>query len=51
MPTYEFICEKCDKPFSLILSISEYEKKDFCCPKCGDKEVKQQVTAFQTKNP
>lgn len=49
MPTYEFICEKCNKPFSLILSISEYEKKNFRCPGCGNTDVKQQVTSFQTK--
>ncbi|MEW6665260.1 MAG: zinc ribbon domain-containing protein [Thermodesulfobacteriota bacterium] len=49
MPTYEFQCEKCKKPFSLILSISEHEKKGFRCPKCGDTDVKQLVTGFQTK--
>lgn len=49
MPTYEFFCEKCNKPFTQILSISEHAKKDFRCPECGNTEVKQQVTAFQTK--
>jgi putative FmdB family regulatory protein len=49
MPTYEFLCEKCNKAFSLILSISEYEKKGFRCPQCGNTDVKQQVTSFQTK--
>jgi len=48
MPTYEFICEKCKKPFTLIMKISEYEKKNFVCPKCKSKKVKQQVTSFQT---
>ena len=48
MPTYEFECEKCKKGFSLILSISEYEKKKFRCPKCKGTKVKQLVSSFQT---
>ena len=28
MPTYEFVCEECNKPFTLIISIEEYEKKE-----------------------
>jgi putative FmdB family regulatory protein len=49
MPTYAFLCQKCKKSFSLILSITEYEKKGFRCPKCGGTDVKQEITAFQTK--
>jgi len=48
MPTYEFICEKCKKPFTLIMKISEYEKKKFQCPKCKSRKVKQKITSFQT---
>jgi len=48
MPSYEFICEKCNKPFSLIMSISEYEKKKFRCPNCKSTRLKQQISAFQT---
>ena len=47
MPTYEFLCENCKKTFSVILSLSDYEKKKYKCPKCDSKKVKQQVTAFQ----
>ena len=46
MPTYEFVCEKCKKNFALMMSISEYEKKKFRCPKCKSTKVKQQVSAF-----
>jgi putative FmdB family regulatory protein len=49
MPTYEFSCEKCNKPFTLILSISEYEKKGIRCPKCLSTKVKQRITPFQVK--
>jgi putative FmdB family regulatory protein len=48
MPTYEFYCQKCKKPFSVILSIAEYEKKKFQCPKCKGKKLEQQISAFQT---
>jgi len=49
MPTYEFICEKCKKPFILILSIMEHAKGKFQCPKCENDEVKQQISSFQAK--
>jgi len=48
MPTYEFICEKCKKPFTMIMKIAEYDKKKFQCPKCKSNKVKQQITSFQT---
>jgi putative FmdB family regulatory protein len=48
MPTYEFVCEKCKKRFTLILKIAEYEKKDFRCPKCKSKKVTQKIAGFQT---
>lgn len=48
MPTYEFYCETCKKTFSVIISISEYEKKRINCPKCKGKKIKQQITSFQT---
>ena len=48
MPTYEFFCEKCKKAFEVTVSISDYEKKKYKCPKCGGKRVNQQITAFQT---
>ncbi|MFC1838121.1 FmdB family zinc ribbon protein [Thermodesulfobacteriota bacterium] len=49
MPFYDFLCEKCKKVFILTLSISEYEKKNFKCPKCKSVNVKQQLTNFQVK--
>ncbi len=48
MPVYEFECEKCNNTFTLVMSVKEYEKKDFRCPKCKTVKVKQVVTPFQT---
>ncbi len=49
MPTYEFMYLKCEKPFTVFVSISKYEKDDFRFPECKSKKVKQQITPFQTK--
>ena len=47
MPTYEFVCDKCGKSFSVILSLADYEKKKYACPACKSKEITQQITTFQ----
>lgn len=47
MPSYDFKCEKCNKKFTLTLTISEHEKTKFRCPKCKSTRVKQQISSFQ----
>jgi len=47
MPTYDFRCQKCNKKFTLALTISEYEKTKFRCPKCKSTRVTQQISPFQ----
>lgn len=46
MPTYEYFCSSCKKPFTVTMSISEYEKGKVKCPDCGKGRVKQQITSF-----
>ena len=46
MPSYEYICKECKKRFTLILSISEYEKARPACPKCKSKKVEQVPATF-----
>ncbi|MEO8232431.1 MAG: FmdB family zinc ribbon protein [Ignavibacteriota bacterium] len=47
MPTYDFKCKKCNKKFSLSLSISEYSnKKSFTCPKCKSISVMRIFSGF-----
>jgi putative FmdB family regulatory protein len=48
MPTYEFLCGKCKKKFSLIMSVSEFEKSKTRCPKCNSTDVKRRISSFQT---
>jgi len=49
MPTYEYKCFKCNKEFSLILSMKEHDAGKAKCPKCGGKKLEQLITAFQVK--
>ncbi len=49
MPTYVFMCNNCRESFSLIMSISDHEKGNFICPTCEGKDVRQEITTFQTK--
>jgi putative FmdB family regulatory protein len=46
MPTYDFMCEKCSKPFTVLVSLAEYEKGRFRCPGCKSTRVRQQITPF-----
>lgn len=48
MPTYEFYCNKCKKSFEVTISLSDYEKKNYRCPKCKGKQLTQKISAFQT---
>jgi putative FmdB family regulatory protein len=51
MPTYEFLCQKCEKPFERVYSLDEYEreKDKFKCPKCKSSRVIRQISAVQVK--
>jgi len=47
MPRYVFHCAKCDRDFELVISVSEYEKRDFSCPHCQGKQVERVFSAMQ----
>lgn len=49
MPTYEFRCEDCRRAFTLVMSMAERDKGKIRCPACRKRNVKQQMTTFQTK--
>jgi putative FmdB family regulatory protein len=36
MPLYEYFCKKCDKNFTITMSIAEHEKKKVKCPECRE---------------
>jgi len=52
MPTYEFVCAKCNKTFARIWSLAEYEKQkqgQNKCPGCGSANVSRKLSLFQVK--
>jgi len=49
MPVYEFYCDKCKEVFPLQMSLAEYEKGKFKCPKCKGRQIKRQISTFLTK--
>jgi putative FmdB family regulatory protein len=48
MPQYEYLCKKCNKTFSMIMTLAEYNKGKVACPKCKSKKVEQQVSSVFT---
>jgi putative FmdB family regulatory protein len=50
MPLYEFLCEKCRKPFELTMTISEHEKARPKCPKCkGTKSWRSSAASWRRR--
>jgi putative FmdB family regulatory protein len=49
MPRYEFLCEKCQKPFELSMTISEREKAKPKCPACKGTNVVPQFSGFMAQ--
>jgi putative FmdB family regulatory protein len=52
MPTYEFHCEKCNKNFEQVWSLSEYDKRikqKTKCPSCGSTRVVKTLSMVQVK--
>ncbi len=45
MPVYDYVCNDCHKPFEVILTLKEHDV-EVKCPKCGSKNVEQEVTAY-----
>jgi len=46
MPLYEFFCRACQKTFSRILALVDYEEGEMRCPHCGSANVEQRWSAF-----
>lgn len=44
MPHYDYTCKKCKTAFVVEMKISELDKKEVVCEKCGAKTVERNVT-------
>ncbi len=49
MPSYEFQCKECNKPFSVTLTIKEREAGRIACPTCGSKDAEPLLGSFFAK--
>ena len=49
MPRYEFLCEKCQKPFEQPMTIPEHEKGKVRCPTCKSTRVVAQLGGFMAQ--
>ena len=46
MPEYDHVSHDCRKPFEIVLTLPEHDKKKVACPHCGSKHVEQEAAAF-----
>ena len=49
MPLYEYLCKKCDKTFTITMTIGEHDKKRVQCPGCKSTRVTPQFQSFYAK--
>ena len=49
MPQYEYICHKCHKKFSEVLTIKEHDAKKIHCPKCRSEDLGKVPEPFFAK--
>lgn len=45
MPIYEYICNKCNKDFTLFHWISSTED-EISCPGCGSRDISKKLSKF-----
>jgi putative FmdB family regulatory protein len=44
MPTYDFICNHCEKRFDVFMTFNEYGKKAVHCTHCESENVRRRMT-------
>lgn len=49
MPTYEFLCPKCQKEFTVTMTIRERGEKQPACPTCGSTDLESVFSSVVTK--
>jgi putative FmdB family regulatory protein len=49
MPLYEYVCRKCHKKFSEVLSIKDHDTKKLHCPKCKSADLQKVIEPFFAK--
>jgi putative FmdB family regulatory protein len=49
MPRYEFMCDRCEKPFELTMTMAAREKAKVKCPGCNGTKVRPLLGSFLTQ--
>ena len=49
MPLYEYVCRKCRKKFSEVLTSREHDLKKIRCPRCGSAHAEKVIEPFFAK--
>lgn len=49
MPVYDYVCEDCEKVFTVTMRISEHGQKEISCEDCQSKNVRQKFSLFYVK--
>jgi putative FmdB family regulatory protein len=49
MPTYQYRCEECDRPFDRVERMEEHGRTPPACPECGGRRVHQELAPFFAK--
>ena len=49
MPLYEYVCKKCEKKFSEVLTIREHDSKKIECPQCKGTDLEKVIEPFFAK--
>ena len=46
MPTYEYVCDKCGKEFTVVEGMQAHRGTPPACPTCKSKSTRQVMSAF-----
>jgi putative FmdB family regulatory protein len=49
MPTYEYFCATCNGEVTVHMPMSQHERGEAACPKCGNRELRPLVGTFFAK--
>lgn len=49
MATYDYVCDKCRKRFTVVQTMSAHSGRAPACPKCKSRGTRQVLSAFFAK--
>jgi len=49
MPTYEYVCDKCGKGFTVVEAMRAHGGRAPACPRCRSRSTRRVLAAFYAK--